>query len=347
MEDPSDLNTIEFLETRLQANVKPFLAGKTTLNSIFAFYGKQHVEGFKKIIQENIRASLTLAGKKDTEAAGEVPIISITDNILAYALSLRASDVHIEPLEKEILVRYRIDGILHEIIRVQKDILPAVIARFKILAAMKLDEHTNPQDGRFKYKIGNESVDIRVSILPTFYGEKIVLRLLLSSSHVPSLEELGMLPEMIKIITENISRSYGMILVTGPTGSGKSTTLYSTLSLLNRPEVNIVTVEDPIEYDIKYVNQTQINEAAGITFASALRAILRQDPNIIMVGEIRDSETAEISVQAALTGHLVLSSLHTNDAPTAIPRLVDMKVPPFLIAVVLTIFSAPHRQQHL
>lgn len=335
MEDPSDLNTIEFLETRLQANVKPFLAGKTTLNSIFAFYGKQHVEGFKKIIQENIRASLTLAGKKDTEAAGEVPIISITDNILAYALSLRASDVHIEPLEKEILVRYRIDGILHEIIRVQKDILPAVIARFKILAAMKLDEHTNPQDGRFKYKIGNEAVDIRVSILPTFYGEKIVLRLLLSNSHVPSLEELGMLPEMIKVITENISRSYGMILVTGPTGSGKSTTLYSTLSLLNRPEVNIVTVEDPIEYDIKYVNQTQINEAAGITFASALRAILRQDPNIIMVGEIRDSETAEISVQAALTGHLVLSSLHTNDAPTAIPRLVDMKVPPFLIAVVV------------
>ena len=335
MEDPADLGTLQYLETKLQSKLKPFLAGRTDLARIFAFYGKQHVEGFKKIIQENIRASLTLSTKKDAEAAGEIPIISITDNLVSYALSLRASDVHIEPLEKEILVRYRIDGILHEIIRIQKDILPAIVARFKILAAMKLDEHMLPQDGRFRYKLGSENVDVRASILPTFYGEKVELRLLPSTAHVLSFEELGMLEETISLLTSAATKAYGMVLITGPTGSGKSTTLYSILHLVNKPEINIVTVEDPIEYDMKYVNQTQINETAGITFAAALRSILRQDPNVIMVGEIRDQETAEISVQAALTGHLVLSSLHTNDAPTAIPRMLDMKIEPFLLAAVL------------
>lgn len=335
MEDPSDLGTIEFLETKLQRKIKPFLVPHGNFASIFAIYGKKQVESFKQIIQENIRASLSLSGKKDTEAAGEVPIISITDNIISYAYSLRASDVHIEALEKEILVRYRIDGILHEIIRIQKDIHPAIVARFKILSGMKLDEHTNPQDGRFRYKIGNDMIDIRVSILPTFYGEKVEMRLLTTGGNLLTFEELGMTQEMIKVLTENVTKSYGIVLITGPTGSGKSTTLYSILGLVNKPEVNIITVEDPIEYEMRYVNQTQVNEAAGITFASALRAILRQDPNIIMVGEIRDRETAEISVHAALTGHLVLSSLHTNDAPTAIPRMLDMKIEPFLISAVM------------
>jgi type IV pilus assembly protein PilB len=335
MEDPSDLTTIEYLETKFQARIKPFLVSTTNLARIFAFYGKEQVEGFRKIIQENIQASLQLSGKKDVEAAVQVPIIAITDNIISYAVSLRASDIHIEALEAEILVRYRIDGLLREIIRIQKEIHPAIVARFKILSGMKLDEHTNPQDGRFHYKIGSDYVDIRVSILPTMYGEKVELRLLTGAGQILSFEELGMSPEIIKGITENVTKSYGMVLVTGPTGSGKSTTLYSILHTINRPEVNIITVEDPIEYDIKYVNQTQINETAGITFAAALRAILRQDPNIIMVGEIRDEETAEISVHAALTGHMLLSSLHTNDAPTAIPRLVDMHVAPFLMAAVL------------
>lgn len=335
MEDPSDLATIEFLETKFQTRVNPYLATPQDLARVFSFYSKQQVEGFRKIIQDNIQASLSLAGKKDTEAAVEVPIIAITDNILSYALSLRASDVHIEALEKEILVRYRIDGILHEIIRIQKEIHPAIVARIKILSGMKLDEHMNPQDGRFRYKVGSDLIDVRTSILPTFYGEKVEMRLLASTTHVLSFEELGMTSDMIKILTENVTKTYGVVLITGPTGSGKSTTLYSILNLVNKPEVNIVTVEDPIEYDMKYVNQTQVNEAAGITFASALRAILRQDPNIIMVGEIRDQETAEISVHAALTGHLVLSSLHTNDAPTAIPRLMDMKIEPFLISAVL------------
>lgn len=335
MEDPSDLSTIQFLETRLQRKIKPFLAPRGNFTSIFAIYGKKQVESFKKIIQDNIQASLSLSGKKDSEAAGEVPIISITDNIVSYAYALRASDVHIEALEKEILVRYRIDGILHEVIRIQKEIHPAIVARFKILSGMKLDEHTNPQDGRFRYRIGNDMIDIRVSILPTFYGEKVEMRLLTTGGHLLTFEELGMAPEMIKTLTESVTKSYGIMLITGPTGSGKSTTLYSILSLVNKPEVNIITVEDPIEYEMKYVNQTQINEAAGITFAAALRAILRQDPNIIMVGEIRDRETAEISVHAALTGHLVLSSLHTNDAPTAVPRMLDMKIEPFLISAVM------------
>lgn len=335
MEDPSDLGTIQFLETRLQRKMKPFLAPRSNFASIFAIYGKKQVESFKKIIQDNIRASLSLSGKKDSEAAGEVPIISITDNLISYAYALRASDVHIEALEKEILVRYRIDGILHEIIRIQKEIHPAIVARFKILSGMKLDEHTNPQDGRFRYRIGNDMIDIRVSILPTFYGEKVEMRLLTTGGHLLTFEELGMTPDMIKTLTENITKSYGIVLITGPTGSGKSTTLYSILSIVNKPEVNIITVEDPIEYEMKYVNQTQVNEAAGTSFASALRAILRQDPNIIMVGEIRDKETAEISVHAALTGHLVLSSLHTNDAPTAVPRMLDMKIEPFLISAVM------------
>jgi type II secretory ATPase GspE/PulE/Tfp pilus assembly ATPase PilB-like protein len=211
---------------------------------------------------------------------------------------------------------------------------------------MKLDEHNAPQDGRFRYKIGTENVDVRVSILPTFYGEKIEMRLL-AGTKVLSFEELGMLPDTIKAVVENATRTYGMVLVTGPTGSGKSTTLYSILNLVNKPDVNIVTVEDPIEYDMRYVNQTQVNETAGTSFAGALRAILRQDPNIIMVGEIRDEETAEIAVQAALTGHLLLSSLHTNDAPTAVPRLIDMKIAPFLVSAVLNAILAQRLVRHI
>jgi type II secretory ATPase GspE/PulE/Tfp pilus assembly ATPase PilB-like protein len=205
---------------------------------------------------------------------------------------------------------------------------------------MKIDEHSKPQDGRFRYKVGGDIVDLRVSIIPTFHGEKVEMRILAGAQKPLSFQELGMMDDTIAILEENIKKTYGMILTTGPTGSGKTTTLYSILNVLNRPEVNIVTIEDPIEYDMKYINQMQINPQAGITFATGLRAILRQDPNIIMVGEIRDEETAEIAVHSALTGHLVLSSLHTNDAPTAIPRLIDMKVAPFLVAAVLNMVLA-------
>ncbi|MDP1719097.1 MAG: GspE/PulE family protein, partial [bacterium] len=239
-----------------------------------------------------------------------------------------------------VLVRYRIDGILHEISKIPKEVHASIVARLKLLSGLRLDEHSKPQDGRFRFQAGGDAIDIRVSAIPTFYGEKIEMRLLSSTSRALSFEELGMLADTAKTVQENIAKTYGIVLVTGPTGSGKSTTLYSMLSVLNKPEVNIATIEDPVEYDMKYVNQTQVNEAAGITFANGLRALLRQDPNVIMVGEVRDGETAEISVQAALTGHLVLSTLHTNDAPSAIPRLIDLKVEPFLAAAVLNAILA-------
>ncbi|MBI4193318.1 MAG: type II/IV secretion system protein, partial [Candidatus Colwellbacteria bacterium] len=245
------------------------------------------------------------------------------------------SDIHIEIFEEFVLVRYRVDGILREVLRISREIHLAVVARIKLLAGLKIDEHYRPQDGRFRVKVGVEALDIRVSVLPTYYGEKIVMRLLAGAARPLALREVGMLEDTEKVLLDNMRRTYGMVLICGPTGSGKTTTLYSMLNLLNRPEVNIVTVEDPIEYDIKYVNQTQVNAQAGITFANGLRAILRQDPNVILIGEVRDDETASIAVQAALTGHLLLSSLHTNDAPTAVPRLIDMGVPPFLVSAVL------------
>lgn len=340
MEDPSDLSAIEFLEKNLKAKIKPYMATVENLNRGFALYGRHLTEDFKKIIEDNIRVSLRKKIGDVQEAANDVPIVAIIDNVLSYAVSLRASDIHIEILENMILVRYRIDGVLHEIIRVPKEIHAAIVARIKLLGSLKIDEHLKPQDGRFRYKIGPDVIDIRVAIIPVFYGEKVEMRLLPSTQRPLSLDELGALEDTKKIIEDNIKKTYGMILVCGPTGSGKSTTLYSILGMLNKPEVNIVTIEDPIEYDIKYVNQTQINPQAGITFASGLRAILRQDPNIIMVGETRDEETAEISVHSALTGHLLLSSLHTNDAATAVPRLIDMKVVPFLVAAVLNVSIA-------
>jgi len=340
MEDPSNLETIEFLKKHLKASIKPFLVTQEDLNRGFALYGRHLSEDFKKIIEENIQASLRKKISSVEEAAKDVPIVAIIDSILSYAVSLRTSDIHIEILEDTILIRFRIDGILHEIIRIPKEIHPAIVARIKLLAGLKIDEHLKPQDGRFRYKVGPDLIDVRVSVIPVFYGEKVEMRLLPSAQRPLSLEELGMLEDTKKIVEENIKKTYGMILVCGPTGCGKTTTLYSILNILNRPEVNIVTIEDPIEYDIKYINQTQINPQAGITFANGLKAILRQDPNVIMVGEIRDEETAEIAVHSALTGHLLLSSLHTNDAATTVPRLIDMKIPPFLVAAVLNVAIA-------
>ena len=340
MEDPSDLETIEFLKKHLKSKIKPFLTTPEDLNRGFSLYGRHISKDFKKVIEENIRATLRKKISDIEEVAKDVPIVAIIDNILFYAVSLRASDIHIEILESGILIRYRIDGILHEILRVPKEVHPVIVARIKLLGGLKIDEHLKPQDGRFRYKVGPDLIDIRVAVIPVFYGEKVEMRLLPSTQRPLSLEELGILEDTGKIIEENIKKSYGMVLVCGPTGSGKTTTLYSILNILNQPEVNIVTIEDPIEYDIKYINQTQINPLAGITFANGLRAILRQDPNIIMVGEIRDEETAEISVHSALTGHLLLSSLHTNDAATAVPRLIDMKIAPFLVAAVLNVIIA-------
>ncbi|MBI3114479.1 MAG: type II/IV secretion system protein, partial [Candidatus Harrisonbacteria bacterium] len=324
MADPSDLEAIEFLSQHLKANVRPFLALSEDLSRGFAVYGFEMGRDFKKLIEENIHASLAGGTKTAEEAAADVPVVAIVDNLLSFAIASRASDIHVEVLEDETLVRYRVDGILHEVMEIPKAIHPALLARIKLLAGLKIDEHFRPQDGRFRHRIVNETVDVRVSVMPTFYGEKIEMRLLESAQKPLSLEELGFLPPYAATVRTNLKKTYGMVLSCGPTGSGKTTTLYALINILNKPLVNIVTVEDPIEYNMRYVNQTQMNPQAGVTFASGLRAILRQDPNVIMVGEIRDAETANIAVQAALTGHLLLSSLHTNDAPTAIPRLFDL-----------------------
>jgi len=340
MENPVDLETIEYLKRALKAEIRPYLVLPEDMNYGLTFYGRRSASSFKKIIEDNIAASLRIKNEGAGDAAEEVPIVAIVDTIVSYAISSRASDIHIETLEGEVLVRYRVDGILHEITRIPRAVHPAIAARIKLLASLKLDEHNKPQDGRFRYKSGADVVDIRVGIMPTFYGEKIVMRILSATARPQSLEELGMLDDHTALFKENAKKTYGMLLVTGPTGSGKTTTLYSLMNLLNRSDVNIVTIEDPIEYDMKYVNQTQVNPAQGITFATGLREIVRQDPNIVMVGEIRDEETADIAVQAALTGHLVLSTLHTNDAPSAVPRLFDLKVLPFLAAAVLNVILA-------
>ncbi|HOK20756.1 MAG TPA: GspE/PulE family protein [Candidatus Paceibacterota bacterium] len=335
MEDPGDLETINFVQKYVNAPVKVFLTTAKDLNYVYSLYGKEVVEDFKKVVEDNLKETARLKMMGEKEVAEEMPIVNIVDAILAYAISLNASDIHIEVLQDVVLIRFRIDGVLHEMLRIPKEVHPAIVARIKILAGLKIDEHRKPQDGRMRYEALGEAMDIRVSIMPTFYGEKVEMRLLRATAKPMSFRELGMLDDTVQIVEDSIKKTYGMLLVTGPTGSGKTTTLYSILNMLNKPDVNIVTIEDPIEYYIRYVNQTQINPQAGITFATGLRAILRQDPNIIMIGEIRDEETAEIAVHSALTGHLVLSSLHTNDAPTAIPRLIDMKVPAFLVAAVL------------
>ena len=272
--------------------------------------------------------------------ATDLPIVRIVDTLLEYAIFEEASDIHIEPEKKNLIIRYRIDGILRNVMVLPKNTQLGVIARIKILANLKIDEHRLPQDGRFKISAKDYNISFRVSIIPTFDGEKIVLRLLNEKAQILTLEQLGFQPSSLAIVKKNISKPHGMILVTGPTGSGKTTTLYTVLNILNTPEVNIVTIEDPIEYRMPHVNQSQLNPKIGYTFAMALRAFLRQDPNIIMVGEIRDQETSEIAIHAAMTGHLVLSTLHTNDAVTTLPRLSDMGVPAFLVASTTNIIIA-------
>jgi type II secretory ATPase GspE/PulE/Tfp pilus assembly ATPase PilB-like protein len=330
MVNPRDLETINLLEEISHHQIEPYLATPQEIQYALVNYQKLYKEEYERLLESEIPQIAALA----TEAN----VIRLVNNLLGYAISTNASDIHIEALEEETLVRFRIDGILREMMKLPKSLLDPVIARIKVLSNLPLDEHFRPLDGRFKAKVGDFEFDIRVAIMPTIYGEKAVLRILAGAIKPTSLEELGVNENIEKIIMSAIQRTFGMILVTGPTGSGKTTTLYTIINILNNPGVNIVTIEDPIEYAIPRVNQTQVNLKVGLNFATALRAFLRQDPNIIMVGEIRDSETAEVATHAALTGHLVLSTLHTNDAPTAVPRLVELGVPHYLVAdsVVLT-----------
>jgi len=330
MVNPRDLETINILREISHYQIEPYLATPQEIQYALVNYQKLYKEEYEKLLKSEIPQVAVLT----TEAN----VIRLVDNLLGYAISTNASDIHIEALEEETLVRFRIDGILREMMKLPKSILDPIIARIKVLSNLPLDEHFRPLDGRFKAKVGDFEFDIRVAIMPTIYGEKAVLRILAGAIKPTSLEELGANKNIEKIIMSAIQKTFGMILVTGPTGSGKTTTLYTIINILNNQGVNIVTIEDPVEYAITRVNQTQVNMKVGLDFATALRAFLRQDPNIIMVGEIRDAETAEVATHAALTGHLVLSTLHTNDAPTAVPRLVELGVPHYLVAdsIVLT-----------
>lgn len=336
MENPFDVQTIEFLEKKTGKKIQSFLGFKDDINkAIDVFYAQGLSPDIVAALKEVAPEVKTISAKDIGEIIKEAPIAKIVSTILEYAVKGRASDIHIEPQENRTRVRYRIDGFLQEKLTLPKGIHDSLISRIKILSGLKIDEKRIPQDGRFNFKIAADEVDLRVSTLPTVHGEKVVMRLLKKTGGLPTLNDLGLRGPQLKLLEESIEKPYGIILVTGPTGSGKSTTLYSILSRLNRPQVNIVTLEDPVEYQINGINQVQINPQAGLTFATGLRSFLRQDPNIILVGEIRDSETTQLALQAALTGHLVFSTLHTNDAATAIPRLIDLGGEPFLIASVL------------
>ncbi len=340
MTNPIDLEAIDFIAKRTGLDIVPYYTQPSSFEQGILFYKKDIQQVLKEMIKE--QATKSVKGKVETieEAAKKLPVIKLFDSIIEYAVVEKASDVHIEPLESEVLVRYRIDGILHDKVSLPSEILPVLVARVKIMSNLKIDEHRLPQDGRIKIKINKQDLSLRISIIPTFFGEKIVARVLEESGMNFTLENLGFVGRNLKCVEAAITRPHGMILATGPTGSGKTTTLYTILTKLNTPEVNINTIEDPIEYAMPRVNQMQVNNQIDLKFSTGLRSLLRQDPDIIMVGEIRDEETANISINAALTGHLVLSTIHTNDAAGAVPRLADMGVEEFLIASSVNLIIA-------
>ncbi len=339
--EPFNTEIIDFLEKKTGKRIVLSLADSDEIiKSIAMAYTQGLSPEVKDALKEYKSESATNTLEKIDASIHEAPIAKIVSTILEFSIKSRASDIHIEPMEAKTQVRYRIDGILQEKLSLPKSIHEALISRIKILSGMKIDEKRVPQDGRFTFQLADDIVDLRVSSLPTVHGEKIVMRLLKKTGGIPSLSDLGLMGPQLKDLEEAITKPYGIILVTGPTGSGKTTTLYSVLSRLNKPSVNIVTLEDPVEYQMPGINQVQINPQAGLTFATGLRAFLRQDPNIILVGEIRDTETTQLAIQAALTGHLVFSTLHTNDSATAIPRLVDLGAETFLVASVLNAVMA-------
>lgn len=340
MLDTTDLEALNFIKKKVGLKILPRLTDTGSMKNALLQYQKSLKEEFGDIIKT---ASLSVADSANLDAAGlqklaeDVPVIKIVDTLLRHAVIQDASDIHIEPLEDTLLIRYRIDGILHDAMELPKNIAAGITARIKVLSHLKLDEKRLPQDGRFKMEADGERVSFRVSVLPTYYGEKTVMRLLREGGGGFTLESLGFHGLGLERIHEATKQSTGMILVTGPTGSGKTTTLYTILDILNTPDVNISTIEDPIEYQMARVNQTQVRPDIGFTFANGLRSLVRQDPDIIMVGEIRDTETASLAINAALTGHLVLSTLHTNSASATIPRLVDMEAEAFLLVSTLRV----------
>ena len=342
MVKPEELSTVDFFQKRTGYKIKSFLTSKANfdvlLTNVYSQSLSGEISGVLKRGKEQSEESGIRLVTADTisQIIKEPKIVEIVRKILKHAIRLRASDVHIEPQENITRVRYRIDGILEEKLTLDKDYHAALVSRIKILSGMKIDEKRIPQDGRFNFSSEYGEVDLRISSLPTVNGEKIVMRLLKKSEKVPTLSELGIRAKALATLEEAIHIPHGIILATGPTGSGKTTTLYSLLTMINSPKVNIVTLEDPVEYQMNGVNQVQVNPQAGLTFASGLRSFLRQDPNIIMVGEIRDEETAQLAIQASLTGHLVFSTVHTNSSSGALPRLLDMGAEPFLLASSMT-----------
>lgn len=347
MLDVEDLQAIDFIRKKVGTKILPRLTDTESMKKALQQYQKSLKAEFGDIIQKEAGSIKAILEKdEETEDASEeelkemaenLPIVRIVDTLIKHAILQDASDIHIEPMERQLLVRYRIDGILHDAMTLPKDAAPGITARIKVLAKLKLDEKRLPQDGRFKIDTGNERVSFRVSTLPTYYGEKTVMRLLREDAGGFTLETMGFHGTGLEQIHAATRQKTGMILTTGPTGSGKTTTLYTILDILNTPDVNISTIEDPIEYQMPRVNQTQVKPEIGLTFGTGLRSLVRQDPDIIMVGEIRDEETAALATNAALTGHLVLSTLHTNSAAGAIPRLLDMNVQPFLLTSTIKV----------
>ena len=332
MEDPDDVQALNFIQKEIGYNTKVFLATKSNILDCLENYRGNINAELDEVIAVQKDASAEDQNVSQDDFAENSPIAQTVNLLLEYAIKSNASDIHIEPREDYVQVRYRIDGVLKEVNKLPRNVHGALVSRIKILSNLKIDERRVPQDGRFKIKVSGKQYALRVSTLPIADGEKVVMRILDESNQAVKLDQLGYWGLSLATVTDAMAQPNGMILVTGPTGSGKSTSLFSVLSELNTPDVNISTIEDPVEYKIPGVNQTQTNAKAGMTFASGLRALLRQDPNIIMVGEIRDGETANLGVQAALTGHLVFSTLHTNNAATCLPRLLDMGIEPFLIA---------------
>lgn len=333
---PDNFEIIDFIKKKTGFTVKLFLTTPADISYALKRYKTNIGESFDKIIEQSIAEALTVESSAE-KMAEYVPIITIVSSIFNKAISLDASDIHIESSHKKVFIRFRIDGILYRMAELPKELLPALVSRIRILANLKIDEHMTPQDGRIHYNYNDQEIAVRVSIIPTLHGAKIALRLLEMNQKMFTLHKLGLNKKHHQLIKKEINISHGMILVTGPTGSGKTTTLYTLLRILNKENVNICTIEDPIEYGIDNINQMQIKPQVGLTFANGLKSLLRQDPNILMVGEIRDTETADIAVNAAMTGHLVLSTLHTNNAFVAPQRLNEIGVPSYLINTVINL----------
>jgi len=333
MEDPDDVQAVNFIKKETGPNTKIYIATRTNILSALQSYRSDVNQELSEVMEDNTNVEPQQDQViNENDVSEDSPIAQTVNLLLEYAIRSHASDIHMEPREDYVQIRYRVDGVLKEVNRLPRNVLNALISRIKIMSNLKIDERRVPQDGRFKITVAGKQYALRVSTMPVADGEKVAMRILDESNQAVSLESLGYWGRSLQIIKLALTEPNGMILITGPTGSGKSTSLFSILTILNTPNVNIATIEDPVEYRVPGVNQTQTNEKAGMTFANGLRAMLRQDPNIIMVGEIRDGETADLGVQAALTGHLVLSTLHTNNAATCLPRLLDMGVEQFLIA---------------